>query len=345
MSEYIVKSGGGGINNNKVIPDIYNHGDIVGFNAELLNLNPELGLTTADIGNTLIKTKYQFSNGINISDTKITLNTSYTSNGNMVMYFPFFINTKGYKYLCVEAEVAVGKIDIYNVAEFGVIKSNLNSYYMPASSAYYRFTDSYIKQPYCYKFPRQVVSINIEEYDKVNLFAHNCECTLNIYSIYLSNQIWEFELDTLYLPDTIYEFGSLWSSTPDANVSVVSLSSPVTIDEFTANSAVKIYGAGLNNITYGWDFTINIPEEKICRLYIGLNTEGNTYDLASVELNGAQIDTYQTASAKLAGYKIELNLAAGDNTITVKYKKDTATSKGDDCVYIYGIETGNKVYR
>ena len=94
MSEYIVKSGGGGINNNKVIPDIYNHGDIVGFNTELLNLNPELGLTTADIGDTLIKTKHQFSNGISISDTKISLNTSYTSNGNIVIHGIFYFICK-----------------------------------------------------------------------------------------------------------------------------------------------------------------------------------------------------------------------------------------------------------
>ena len=31
-------------------------------------------------------------------------------------------------------------------------------------------------------------------------------------------------------------------------------------------------------------------------------------------------------------------LPAGDNVITVKYKKDSSTSAGDDCVYIYGLE-------
>lgn len=186
---FIVRRGGLG-DNDKAIPDIYNHGDIVGFNAELLNnLNPELytELTTAEIGSILIKTKYTSSNNISISDTKISLNTPYTNNGNMVMYFPFFISTKGYKYLCVEAEVSTGRKTTWNVSEFGVLKSKLNDSQMPASSAYYRFTDSYIKQPYVYRFTRQVVKIDIEEYDKVNLFAHCCDCTLDIYSIYLSN--------------------------------------------------------------------------------------------------------------------------------------------------------------
>lgn len=57
------------------------------------------------------------------------------------------------------------------------------------------------------------------------------------------------------------------------------------------------------------------------------------------------IDTYKTASAKLAGYKVELNLVSGDNTITVKYTKNSSTSQGNDSVYIYGIEIGNNVYR
>ena len=88
--------------------------------------------------------------------------------------------------------------------------------------------------------------------------------------------------------DTIYEHGSIWNDTPAERISVINFSTPVTIGTFTSNSAVKIYGAGNNNITYGWKFTINVPENnaKKYQLYIGVSAEGNTYDLAYVEING-----------------------------------------------------------
>ena len=118
----------------------------------------------------------------------------------------------------------------------------------------------------------------------------------------------------------------------------------MTIDGFTADSAVKIYGAGVNNIIYGWIFTINCTESKGCILYIGVSAEGSTYDLAYVELNGVQTGSYTTSSGTLTTHKIPLELPAGDNMITVKYRKDSSSSKGDDCVYIYGIETGSYKY-
>ena len=88
--------------------------------------------------------------------------------------------------------------------------------------------------------------------------------------------------------DTIYEQGSIWNDTPTERISVINFSTPVIIGTFTSNSAVKIYGAGNNSITYGWKFTINVPENnaKKYQLYIGVSAEGNTYDLAYVEING-----------------------------------------------------------
>lgn len=151
-------------------------------------------------------------------------------------------------------------------------------------------------------------------------------------------------VDTAYTPADIYQNGELWNTTPAERISVVDLASPVTIDGFTADSAVKIYGAGVNSITYGWNFTINCPAPKGCILYIGVSAEGSTYDLAYVELNGAQTGSYTTSSGTLTTHKIPLELSAGDNRITVKYRKDGSSSKGDDCVYIYGIETGSYKY-
>ena len=151
---------------------------------------------------------------------------------------------------------------------------------------------------------------------------------------------WTLIPDITYTPNDIYQNGEVWNTTPVERISVVDLSTPVTIGTFTSNSAVKIYGAGNNNITYGWKFTINVPENnaKKYQLYIGVSAEGNTYDLAYVEINGTQLGSYTTSSGTLTNYNIPLALPAGDNVITVKYKKDGSTSTGDDCVYIYGLE-------
>lgn len=154
---------------------------------------------------------------------------------------------------------------------------------------------------------------------------------------------WTFITDITYIPNDIYQNGEVWSTTPAERISVVDLSTPVTIDGYTANSALKIYGAGYDNITYGWNFTINVPEgdEKIYKLYIGVSAEGSTYDLAYVEINGAQIGSYTTSSGTLTNYSVPLELSTGDNVITVKYKKDGNKSTGDDCVYIYGYTIGH----
>lgn len=140
--------------------------------------------------------------------------------------------------------------------------------------------------------------------------------------------------------DTIYEQGSIWNDTPAERISVINFSTPVTIGTFTSNSAVKIYGAGNSSIKYGWNFTINVPENnaKKYQLYIGVSAEGSNFDLAYVEINGTQLGSYTTSSGMLTNYNIPLALPAGDNVITVKYKKDGSTSAGDDCVYIYGLE-------
>ena len=151
---------------------------------------------------------------------------------------------------------------------------------------------------------------------------------------------WTLVPDITYTPNDVYQNGKVWNTTPTENISIVDLSTPVTIGGYTANSAVKIYGAGKNSITYGWNFTINFSEnnDKKYQLYIGVSAEGGNYDLAYVEINGIQIGSYTTSSGTLKNYSIPLELPAGDNVITVKYKKDSSTSTGDDCVYIYGLE-------
>ena len=154
---------------------------------------------------------------------------------------------------------------------------------------------------------------------------------------------WTLVPDTTYTPNDIYQNGEVWNTTPIERISIVDLSTPITIGEYTANSAVKIYGEGKDSITYGWNFTINISEDndKKYQLYIGVSAEGGTYDLAYVEINGTQIGSYTTSSGTLTNYSIPLELPAGDNVITVKYKKDGNTSTGKDCVYIYGYAIGH----
>ena len=154
---------------------------------------------------------------------------------------------------------------------------------------------------------------------------------------------WTLVPDTIYTPNDIYQNGEVWNTTPIENISIVDLSAPVTKKKYTANSAVKIYGEGKNNIKNGWNFTINISEDndKKYQLYIGVSAEGGTYDLAYVEINGTQIGSYTTSSGTLKNYSIPLELSAGDNVITIKYKKDGNTSTGYDCVYIYGYAIGH----
>lgn len=154
---------------------------------------------------------------------------------------------------------------------------------------------------------------------------------------------WTLVPDTTYTPNDIYQNGEAWNTTPIERISIVDLSAPVTIGGYTANSAVKIYGAGEDSITYGWNFTINFSEnnDKKYQLYIGVSAEGNSYDLAYVEINGTQIGSYTTSSGTLKNYSIPLELSAGDNVITVKYQKDGNKSKGNDCVYIYGYVIGH----
>ena len=154
---------------------------------------------------------------------------------------------------------------------------------------------------------------------------------------------WVVVPDIAYTPNDIYQNGEVWDTTPIESISIVDLSAPVTIDGYTANSAVKIYGEEKDNITYGWNFTINISEnnDKKYQLYIGVSAEGGTYDLAYVEINGVQIGSYTTSSGTLTNYSIPLELSAGDNVITIKYKKDGSKFKGDDCVYIYGYVIGH----
>ena len=139
---------------------------------------------------------------------------------------------------------------------------------------------------------------------------------------------WTLIPDTTYTPNDIYQNGEVWNTTPVERISVVDLSTPVTIGTFTSNSAVKIYGAGNDNIKYGWNFTINISEnnDKKYQLYIGVSAKGGNYDLAYVEINGTQIGSYTTSSGTLKNYSIPLELPAGDNVITVKYKKDASTN-------------------
>ena len=133
----------------------------------------------------------------------------------------------------------------------------------------------------------------------------------------------------IYLPMEIYQQGELYDTTPADNISVVDLSKVITIDNFTANSAVKIYGGDKHGITYGWIYTVNVPEnsDNLYELFIGVSAEGSTYDLAYVDVNGIQIGSYTTSSGTLKTYSIPLDLVYGDNAVTVKYKKTQVTQK------------------
>ena len=194
----------------------------------------------------------------------------------------------------------------------------------------------------------EILPINISSTLGPSIYLSNKDYGLNGYirNFVITTNINFFWNSDFISVDTIYEQGSVWNDTPAERISVIKLSTPVTIGAFTANSAVKIYGADTHSITYGWKFTINAPENnnKKYQLYIGVSAEGNTYDLAYVEMNGVQIGSYTTSSGTLTNHSIPLDLFAGDNIITVKYKKDSSTSRGDDCVYIYGLETKEFVF-
>lgn len=164
-----------------VIPDIYNHGDIVGLNGDVFNIDRNI----CDIYQ-FVLTKTQSSKSMSLSDTRLTINNY----GNQVWYIPMKIYTKGYKYLCVEAEVVNGATGGYNTSMFGVLKSFSNPAYLrpdspsvDSKSCRYLFTNNTSQ----YNFARQIVKINIEKLDYINITAHCCDCQLNIYSIFLSN--------------------------------------------------------------------------------------------------------------------------------------------------------------
>ena len=180
MGKYIVKSGGNGME--KANPHIYNHGGVVGLNGEVFRIDR----SKCDIYK-LIQTCTQWdgdgTKDMILDDNSLTINY----NSNQMWYIPVLISTKGYKYLCVDAEVPNGKNGKWNVSTFGAIKK-LNGAYCPDMFVSYRFTDSYIDEPYNYKFSRQIVKIDVSDYDDICIGAHNCECLLKIYSIFLSNE-------------------------------------------------------------------------------------------------------------------------------------------------------------
>ena len=186
ISIWLEKKDGIVSNNNKAIPDIYNHGDVVGLNNDIFRWNPTLPKYSPQSEKSLIQLSSQPNTGAVYAMSENVL--SMGKNANQMWYIPVLINAKGYKYLCVDAKVSNGTQGRWNVSTFGVMKS-LDSTQggCPSTDAYYRFTDSYISEPYNYSFERQVVKIDIEKYDDITLFAHCCDCQLDIYSIFLSN--------------------------------------------------------------------------------------------------------------------------------------------------------------
>lgn len=174
MAECFLFGQSGGVAEAKVIPDIYNHGDVVGLNPEIFI---DIDTNIFDIYE-LYQTIAESSSDMSFDDSALIMNYG----GNQVWYLPYLINTKGYKYLCVEAE-STGRNGAYNVSNFGALKK-FNTYLAPSYFARYIFTDY---NNSIYQFSRQTVKIDISSCDNIYLAAHNCNSTLKIYSIYLSN--------------------------------------------------------------------------------------------------------------------------------------------------------------
>ena len=176
---FLMKSGGTvGI---EIISDIYNHGDIVGLNPAIFNVNTNI-VSVYDYFCHTYSSRYGRPS---INDNYIY----FPSVDNKTFIIPFNINTKGYKYLCIEAEVKNGVQGQWNVSSFGVVDkfSTAASYQEFNYKVFKRFTDSYINTPYIYTFSRQVVKLDISDLDEICVGGHNCDCELYIYSIYLSN--------------------------------------------------------------------------------------------------------------------------------------------------------------
>ena len=147
-----------------------------------------------------------------------------------------------------------------------------------------------------------------------------------------------------YDANNIFESSSLTSATPANAVFLYDLSSSVTVDNYTASQAVKIDGQDANgqdvhNIVYGINFKINVENAELKRynIYIGVSSEGGSFDVCYIDINGTRFGTYSTSSGTLTKHHIQAFLKEGENTILIQYRKDGSSSKGDDCVYIYGI--------
>ena len=167
----------GEVSNNEAIPDIYNHGDIVGLNGDAFHIDRNL----FNIYQCFFTKTQNTQKNMSFSDTSLI---TY-DNGNQVWYIPIKIRTKGYKYLCVDAEITNATQGAYNMSTFGAMKSfNDPEYLRPYFHTRYDFTNYNESR---YNFERQIVKINIEELDDIIIGAHCCNCQLNIYSIYLSN--------------------------------------------------------------------------------------------------------------------------------------------------------------
>lgn len=165
----------------ETIPDIYNHGNIVGLNPAIFNVNTNI-LSVYDYFCYTYSSRYGLP----------TINDNYVyfpASDNKTFIIPFNINAKGYKYLCVDAEIKNGKQDTWNVSSFGVVDSfsTGGNYQEFKYKVFKRFTDSYINKPYVYDFPRQIVKFDISDLNEICIGGHNCDCELYIYSIYLSN--------------------------------------------------------------------------------------------------------------------------------------------------------------
>ena len=142
-------------------------------------------------------------------------------------------------------------------------------------------------------------------------------------------------------PTEIYATGHVFGTTPSDAISVVDLAEPVQVNNLIATQALKIYGQNVDNINYGWTFNFNVPSDITLGeryLYIGVSTEENC-DYANVIVNNGTEKSYHSGSSIIGKYAIPLDtLVNGENSITVKYIKDSSNSKLDDCIYIYGVD-------
>ena len=172
MAENILSISSGG--EYKCHPDIFNHGDVVGL-SPMHNFYQE-------------KHQSGFNSWI-VSSSKIYV--PYSANANLVFGSPMVFT--GYKYLCFDVEVPSGANGNYNISTIGLRKasngwqtSEFGCVNHGANLTMYGNQTNYDGTSPWYTLTRQIIKISVADLtDAYVLAMHNCDCEVNIYSIWL----------------------------------------------------------------------------------------------------------------------------------------------------------------